>query len=78
MEGRMSAQVTRRGALDMQVCVPADWDDEPVRRFANMENPCGTENGWHIRRAGDKALAGAEERVPCESRPGHVHIMLDA
>lgn len=74
----MTAEITRRGAFDCQVCVPHDWTDEQVKDFANRENLCGTEHGWHIRREGDKALAGDPERVKCEGRPGHVHIMLDA
>jgi hypothetical protein len=74
----MSAEVTRRGALDMQVCVPAGWTDAEVKEFADRENLCGTDNGWHLRKEGDAALAGDPERVPCASRAGHVHIMLDA
>lgn len=73
-----TAEVTRTGALDMQVCVPVDWLDQQVLDFANKMNPCGTEHGWHIREKGDPALAGAPERVPCEGRSHHVHIMLDA
>lgn len=71
------AEIVRRGALDMQVCVPVDWDDYAVKRFADHENLCGTSEGWQVRREGAKALAGAAERVPCQSRPGFVHIMLD-
>lgn len=74
----MTAEVTKRGALDMQVCVPHDWSDEKVKEFSDRENLCGTQHGWQIRRDGDKALAGAMERVQCKSRPNHVHIMLDA
>lgn len=74
----MAAEITRRGALDMQVCVPAEWTDEQVLAFANDGNPCGTTNGWFIRKEGDEALAGCPERNPCESRANHVHIMLDA
>jgi hypothetical protein len=72
------AQVTRVGVLDMQVCVPSTYTDEEVLSFANRQNPAGTEHGWHIRREGDKALAGCAERVSCEGRAGFVHIMLDA
>lgn len=72
------AEVTRRGALDMQVCVPTDWTDDQVKAFADSENPCGTESGWFIRKAGDPALAGSPERNPCTSRAGCVHITLDA
>ena len=74
----MSAQITYRGALDAQACVPDDWTDEQVKTFADADTPCGTEHGWHIRREGDRALNGDPERVACASREGHVHIMLDA
>lgn len=74
----MSAQVSRRGGLDCQVCVPADWTDDQVKAFAEREYPCGAEAGWFIRRQGDSALAGANERVACAHRDGYVHVMLDA
>lgn len=74
----MSAEITRRGALDMQVCVPEDWSDKQVKEFADKENLCGTEYGWHIRKQGDQAIVGCDERVACSQRAGHVHIMLDA
>ena len=74
----MTAQVTRSGALSMQVCVPNDWHDERVVSFAEQENPCGTDYGWFIRRQGDKLLAGDDERSPCDMIAEHVHIMLDA
>lgn len=74
----MPAEVTRRGALDMQVCVPKDWTDEQVKAFADRENLCGTENGWFIRKEGDPALRNAKERVQCDGRSYYVHIMLDA
>lgn len=77
-EDLREATVTKRGALDMQVCVPAGWSDERIKAFADRENPCGTELGWQIRRQGDKALAVANERVQCASLPTNVHIMLDA
>jgi hypothetical protein len=74
----MPAEVTRRGALSMQVCVPNDWTDEQVKTFADKENPCGTENGWFIRKEGDPALNGDLERSPCSAGNGQVHVMLDA
>lgn len=73
----MSAEITQRGAFDMQVCVPRDWTDEQVKAFADAENEAGTENGWQIRRQGHELLNGFDERVPCAGRAGHVHIMLD-
>ena len=71
-------EITRCGLLDMQVCVPAEFSDEDVRRFAEQHNPCGTTAGWQIRREGDERLDGAPERVECESRQGFVHVMLEA
>ena len=77
----MKPMIVRKGATDTQVCVPVNWTDEEVVSFANKENPCGTENGWQIRREGSAALAGDSERVPCEAAgefTGYVHVMLDA
>lgn len=71
-------QVTMRGVLSMQVCVPTDWKDHDIKHFADKHNECGTSNGWFVRKEGDKALAGSPERVACASRPGFVHVMLDA
>lgn len=72
------AEVSYRGFLDMQVCVPDHWTDEQVLEFAARENPCGTTNGWFVRRTGDKALGNSPERNRCLEREGCVHIMLDA
>ena len=72
------AEIVRAGALDMQVCVPSDWDDSKVVKFANENNFCGTTNGWVIRKQGDRLLNGCNERVDCEQRRGFVHITLDA
>lgn len=74
----MTAEVTRYGGLDMQVCVPDEWDNEYVLKFAERAYACGTTSGWQIRRAGSCALKGDPERQPCVDRGGHVHIMLDA
>lgn len=73
----MDAEVTRRGFLYMQICVPVDWTDGQVLRFAETENPAGTERGWEIRRESRRVLAGPSDRVPCNDRADHVHIMLD-
>ena len=73
----MAAEVTLRGFLSMQACVPAGWSDEQVKEFSERENPCGTQHGWGIRKQGNALLAGAGERVTCSDRKDHVHIMLD-
>jgi len=74
----MQATVTRRGVLDMQVCVPKTWTDKQVKEFADTQNLCGTTLGWSIRREGDSLLRGAKERVQCSDDKNNVHIMLDA
>ncbi len=74
----MTAEITRYGLFDTQVCVPDGFTDEEVVEFANAANPCGTMNGWMIRKQDDPALAGCDERTCCTERSGHVHIMLDA
>lgn len=70
--------VSKRRGLSMQVCVLADWTDEQALTFAEKENPCGTEHGWHMRKEGDESLAGAKERTPCKDREGFIHIAYDA
>lgn len=70
-------KVIRTGLLDLQVCVPENWDDVGVENFANCQNPCGTEHGWKIRKD-SKMLAGDPERNPCEAFSGFVHVTLDA
>lgn len=71
------ATVTRAGLLDMQVCVPKDWDDERVKSFAESENRSGTSLGWQIRKQGSERLSGHDERVMCSQAPENVHIMLE-
>jgi hypothetical protein len=72
----MSAEVTRIGLVDMQVCVPSDWTDQQAEEFANSAHPAGTENGWRLRAADDPAQQGDPIRVNCRGRAGHVHIMM--
>jgi len=71
--GNDEAQVIRTSLFSTQVCVPEDWTDQQVLDFTEKKNPCGTENGWRIRRE-------FPERVQCEhpARVNFVHLMLDA
>jgi hypothetical protein len=72
----MTAEVTRLGLCDMQICVPSDYTDEQVERFAN-NHPTGLDHGWTIRTAeNDPAQKGAPTRVQCQNRADHVHVML--
>ena len=77
MGDNTAPQITRRGMLDMQVCVPSDWTDEQVAKFAEVNNPCGTTGGWGVRRS-ERLLNGDPVRQPCSQRDGFVHITLDA
>ena len=51
---------------------------EEVIAVAEEAFPSGTSAGWAIRKQGNEALAGANERVQCDSLKNHEHIMLDA
>lgn len=73
----LNPEVTKRSALSCQVCVPADYSDIRVKEFADLANPAGLPAGWLVRKQGDPALCGCDERVPCKSRPDFVHVMLD-
>lgn len=74
----MSApQVTARRLASIQVCVPQDYTDDEVVKFANGRDPTGLDHGWEIRRQGDPSLRGDAERVCCAMRPGFVHLVLD-
>jgi hypothetical protein len=72
------AAITRRSMLSCQACIPKHWTDAMAKDFADRENLCGTENGWLLRKQGDPALSGCDERVQCQERPGFVHVMFDA
>lgn len=72
----MSAEVTRLGIFDMQVCVPTEWTDSQVEEFANNKHPAGTDHGWKLRDVADPAQAGMPVRVPCSMDDGQVHVML--
>ena len=70
-------EVTYTAGLCMGVCVPDTWPDEQVVSFAEIANPCGTAQGWHVRT--DAALLNGDPvRNPCTGRTGMVHITLDA
>ncbi len=74
----MPAEVIRRTLFALQVCVPTDWTDEQVIEFAENDNPCGTTNGWSIRRQDSEQLSGDDERVSCEEHTDHIHIIVEA
>lgn len=52
----------------IQVCVPYDWTEEQMIRFAKGMYPTAHENGWKVDRS--------NERVPCAHRPEFVHVLL--
>lgn len=70
----LEAEVTRRGLLDVQVCVPKDWTDEQVLEFVKQQMG---NTMWSIRKEGSKRLGGDPERNPCDDRPDFVHIVAD-
>jgi hypothetical protein len=70
------AMITRRGLIDMQVCVPSEWTDAQAEDFANRANPTGIRSPWRLRAADDPAQAGAQIRVTCAECADNVHIMM--
>lgn len=70
--------ITHTSASQLQVCVPFNWKDEQVKRFADEKQPLGLESGWTIRKEGNLKLTGMPERQACTSRIGFVHIMMDS
>lgn len=75
----MSAEVTRMGLLDAQVCVPAEWTDEQARAFLEQQYSCGTSHGWQMRHNGHEALGGCSElrsmRTALGPRSHHVRSL---
>ena len=71
-----TAEVTKQGLCDLQVCVPKDCMDTEAEEFANSQCPTGIASEWRMKKNGDPTLNGDPERVKCLGRAGHVHIML--
>jgi hypothetical protein len=75
--------VMKMTLLNLSVCVPAEWTDEQVERFANADCPAGTQHGWGIQKAAEYSQDLPEEqrkeRVSCggpNPREGYVHVVL--
>ncbi len=66
-----AASLIRTTPLACQVCVPKEWTDEQIVKFANEENPAGTENGWKIRQLGETT------RVTCLDDEKFIHAVLE-
>jgi len=73
----MEPEVTMHKIFDLQVCIPEDWTDDQVKKFADANAPAGTCNGWTIMKKGHKYLGGDPERVVCKDRNGFVHVRLE-
>jgi len=74
----MKPEVIGTNLLAVKVCVPDEWTDEQIKSFTDIEHPCGTENGWFVRKEGDPGLQGTPDRIPCAERKGFVHVTLGA
>lgn len=74
----MEKNVVRAGVLSIQVCVPVGTRDEDIITFAESQNPCGTQNGWQIRREGSALQQGDPERIRCAKDDHNEHVTLDA
>ena len=75
---QVDAELVKMSLLAAQVCVPWTWTDEQARDFLESKAPCGTENGWAMRKQGHERLAGCDERVQCTRHTHRCHIMFEA
>lgn len=72
-----TAEVIRIALMDLQVCVPKDATDEEATDFVNTTNPTGISSRWAMKKEGNPTLVGYPERVNCEDRADHVHIVFE-
>ena len=76
MSIQISPQVIRNGLLNMQLCVPNEWDDNQIITFAQWQNPAGTTTGWCVTPEGHETLAGSPARVTCAQRKRFIHVLV--
>ena len=74
----MHAEITRINLLNAQLCVPKDWNDEQIIRFAESEicklgYPCPH---VEIAKEGDVCLGGDPARVQCAEHKDNVHVVV--
>jgi hypothetical protein len=67
-----SVEVIREKPLGIQVCAEAGIDPRVLVAAANRLVECGTTEGWHLVTDVDRLP------VPCLSRAGRLHYVLDA
>lgn len=71
----LEPQVTQRGLLHCQVCVPKDWTPEQARDWLQSVNPAGTRAGWIFVDSSEQ-LSGDQPIVECRLRNGFVHMVF--
>lgn len=71
-------EIIKQRAMGMQLCVPEDWSQDDILRFAEKEAPCGTTNGWFLCDDGHPSLGDSPARVPCAQQDGFVHVVVVA
>lgn len=63
------AQVLTRGWLWIKVCVPDDWPEREIERFADFEVEPEPDEAWRI---------DPHRKIElCEHREGFVHVRLE-
>jgi hypothetical protein len=62
-EAFTTAEIIHCSPFEMQVCVPADWSNSDIERFANYLKPGAT--AWNVK----------AEREACR-RKNYVHVTL--
>ncbi len=62
------------GILYMQVCAVEDATDEEILEICNLENLCGTTNGWVTVCRNEETETSP---VKCESYKGRIHFIVN-
>ncbi len=63
------AEILKDRLLGLQVCVPKDWNNEKISRFANNEYSSSIEYKWQV--------SEDIEKVQCCEHIDNVHVILN-
>lgn len=68
--------VVRSSMLWMQVCVPKDWDDAKITKWANAETPTGISSQWGLTTQAHADEHGYERCAQCTQFESHHHMLM--
>lgn len=64
-------EITQVGLISMKVCVPQEWSDRLIEKWANEQSPTGISSEWRIDRN------QTHVRCKCDEREGCEHLILN-